>query len=170
MQIRNAVDKDISKIMDIYTYARNFMAENGNPNQWGPTNWPPEKLIKSDIEQKKSYVCTEGETIVGVFYYDYGKNIEETYQKIEGKWIGNDEYGVIHRIASGGSTKGVGTFCIKWALERCNHLRMDTHGDNKPMQNLLTKLGFQKCGIIYVAEDPFPRFAYEKCENQQSAF
>ena len=30
------------------------------------------------------------------------------------------------------------------------------------MQNLLTKLGFERCGTIYVVEDNDPRFAYEK--------
>ena len=33
------------------------MAEHGNPNQWGPANWPPEALIHSDIEGGSSYVC-----------------------------------------------------------------------------------------------------------------
>ena len=39
---------------------------------------------------------------------------------------------------------------------------MDTHGDNKVMQSLLTKLGFIYCGTIYVEEDDYPRLAYEK--------
>lgn len=30
---------------------RRFMAEHGNPRQWGPTRWPPEGLIRDDIEQ-----------------------------------------------------------------------------------------------------------------------
>jgi len=30
------------------------------------------------------------------------------------------------------------------------------------MQNLLVKLGFTRCGTIYVVEDDYPRFAYEK--------
>ena len=41
-------------------------------------------------------------------------------------------------------------------------MRIDTHTDNKVMQKLLTKLGFQRCGIIYVIEDNYPRYAYEK--------
>ena len=69
---------------------------------------------------------------------------------------------MVHRIASDGSTKGTGTFCIQWALERSGHLRIDTHGDNKIMQNLMRKLDFTPCGIIYVEEDHDPRIAYEK--------
>ena len=56
----------------------------------------------------------------------------------------------------------LGSFCINWAFDKCPHLRMDTHGDNKPMQNLAKLLGFTHCGTIYVKEDPYPRLAYEK--------
>ena len=51
---------------------------------------------------------------------------------------------------------------FNWAFEQCGHLRMDTHTDNVIMQKLLTKLGFTRCGIIYVVEDDYPRYAYEK--------
>lgn len=162
MEIRKAKIEDLHRIMDIYAYAREFMARHGNPNQWGPTNWPPQSLIEQDIAQQKSYVCTENGKIVGVFFFENGKEIEPTYQDIEGEWIADDTYGVVHRIASDGSIPGVGSFCIEWAYKQCHHLRMDTHGDNVVMQKLLTKLGFQKCGIIYVVEDNYPRFAYER--------
>lgn len=32
--IRHAVDSDKERICEIYAFARKFMAENGNPNQW----------------------------------------------------------------------------------------------------------------------------------------
>ncbi len=36
---------------------------------------------------------------------------------------------------------------LRYLVERqCNHLRVDTHTDNKVMQNLLAKLGFKKKG------------------------
>jgi len=163
MIIRHAEEKDVARMMEIYAYARDFMEKTGNPYQWGPTNWPPEPLIHEDIKAGKSYVCVEGEQILGAFYFDHGENIEPTYEVIEdGAWIGDADYGVIHRIASDGSVKGVGTFCINWAYEQCGHLRIDTHTDNKVMQNLLRKLGFTQCGIIHVVEDNYPRFAYEK--------
>ena len=167
MHIRTAKPEDLNRIMDIYTNARAFMAANGNPKQWGATNWPPEALIRQDIAQEKCHVCcvTEenNEYIAGVFYYDFGHDIDATYRTItDGAWLSDTPYGVVHRIASDGKTKGVGTFCINWALEQSGHLRIDTHGDNQVMQNLLSKLSFTKCGIIYVVEDNDPRFAYEK--------
>ena len=163
MIIRHAMEKDFERMMEIYAYARQFMEDHGNPNQWGPTNWPPENLIHEDIRREKSFVCEEDGRVVGVFFFDHGENIEPTYANIEdGEWIGDDDYGVVHRIAGDGSVKGIGTFCLNWAYEQCGHLRIDTHGDNVVMQNLLVKLGFARCGTIYVVEDNYPRFAYEK--------
>lgn len=163
MEIRHATEKNFNRMMEIYAYARQYMVETGNPNQWGPTKWPPEELIHEDIKKGHSYVCVENDRIIGTFYFDHGRNIEPTYAVIEdGAWTGSEDYGVIHRIAGDGSMKGIGTFCINWAYEQCGHLRIDTHGDNTVMQNLLLKLGFRKCGTIYVVEDNYPRFAYEK--------
>ena len=45
--------------------------------------------------------------------------------------------------------------------EKCPHLRADTHEDNKIMQKVILKNGFQETGIIYV-EDGTPRIAFEK--------
>ncbi|MCR5188267.1 MAG: GNAT family N-acetyltransferase [Treponema sp.] len=163
MNIRPAQNSDIKHIMEIYAFARDFMAKNGNPNQWGPTNWPPLDLLKQDIEKQKLFVCIEDERIVAVFFYDYGLNVEHCYNKIEdGEWTSPSSYGVVHRLAGDGSVKGIGAFCINWAFEKAGCLRMDTHPDNLPMQGLLPKLGFKKCGIIHVDEDNYPRYAYEK--------
>lgn len=32
MKIRKSTEKDIPRMMEIYAYARSFMAEHGNPN------------------------------------------------------------------------------------------------------------------------------------------
>lgn len=162
MEIRHTKETDLRRVMEIYSQARAFMKSHGNPNQWGPTNWPPEQLIKDDITNKNSYVCLSDNRIVGVFYFDRGNDIEPTYRDIEGEWLGNNEYGVVHRIATDSSVRGTGTYCLNWAFEKCGNLRIDTHPDNIVMQNLLEKCGFKKCGIIYVVEDNFPRYAYEK--------
>lgn len=170
MEIRHASKDDIHEIMKIYEHARHFMAGHGNPNQWGPTNWPPEGLIRQDIEGGNSYVCIHENKIVGTFFFDRGKDVEPTYRVIEdGVWMDDSAYGVIHRLASDGTAHGVGSFCIKWAYDQCGHLRMDTHGDNHIMQNLLKKCGFVHCGTVHVAEDDYPRLAYEKNSNRKIA-
>ena len=163
MKIRKTMEADFDRVMEIYAHARDFMAKTGNPNQWGPTNWPPETLIHNDIAAGHSYVCVNDDgTAIGTFFFTQGKDIEPTYRDIsDGAWVGGSEYGVVHRIASDGSEKGVGQFCLGWALRHCGHLRIDTHPDNRVMQNLLEKLGFVRCGIIHVEEDDHPRYAYE---------
>lgn len=168
-EIRHSTEKDFLEMMKIYEFARSFMAEHGNPNQWGPTKWPPEDLIHSDIASGKSYVCVHQNRIVGTFFFDQGKNIELTYKVInDGNWIGDSDYGVIHRLASNGTARGIGKFCIDWAFEQCGHLRIDTHIDNTVMQNLLKKCGFAHCGTIYVEEDTFPRMAFEKIRGDKN--
>jgi len=164
MEIRHSTLQDFDRMMEIYARARAYMAETGNPNQWGPTCWPPEALIHSDIRSGNSYVCVDdGDRVVGTFFFIQGKDIEPTYRKItDGAWLDDSPYGVVHRIATDGSVKGTGSFCLNWAYEQCGHMRIDTHGDNKVMQNMVKKLGFVHCGTIYVEEDNYPRLAFEK--------
>ena len=164
MQIRNSAESDIGRIMEIYRRARAFMAAHGNPRQWGATNWPPEALIRRDIRERKSYVClNDAGEVIGTFFYDHGTDIEPTYRQMEGgHWRDGSPFGVVHRLASAGGEKGVGTFCLNWAFAQSGHLKVDTHGDNTVMQSLLTGLGFTRVGIIHVAEDNDPRIAFEK--------
>ena len=167
MEIRKASESDFCRIMEIYAYARHFMAEHGNPNQWGPTVWPPESLIHRDIAKGNSYVCLHEGKVIGTFFFTYGADIEPTYRKIaDGQWRCSSPYGVVHRLASDGSVKGVGAFCLDWAYRQCSHLRIDTHGDNIIMQRLISKMGFLHCGTIHVEEDDYPRLAYEKYQDR----
>ena len=164
MKIRKSTPQDLDRMMAIYAFAREYMARHGNPDQWGPTHWPPETLIRKDIAEGNSYVClNDAEKVIGTFFFVQGDNIEPTYREItDGAWLDDSPYGVVHRIASDGSEKGVGTFCLNWAYAQCGHLRIDTHGDNTVMQHLVTRLGFIHCGTIHVEEDSAPRLAYEK--------
>ncbi|MDO5110988.1 MAG: GNAT family N-acetyltransferase [Clostridia bacterium] len=167
MQIRHATEADIPRMMEIYAYARRFMAAHGNPRQWGATSWPPEALIRSDVADGKSYLCVHEDHIVGVFFYNFGEDIEPTYREIrDGAWLDDSPYGVIHRIAGDGSVRGIGSACIDWAFQQCGHLRIDTHSDNQIMQKLLRKKGFAHCGTIYVVEDDDPRSAFEKVRQE----
>lgn len=162
MNIRHSVISDLPQILKIYEHARRFMAENGNPTQWGNTN-PPNEVVKADIERGKSYVCVSKDDILCVFFFDIGN--DPTYDSIShGKWLNEESYGVIHRIAAAPGTKGAATFCINWCCSLCQNIRIDTHADNIPMNNLLKKLGFVRCGIIRLANKS-PRVAYHKCSR-----
>ncbi len=52
MEIRKTTQNDIEEIFKIYESARQFMAENGNPNQWSNIH-PEEKIILMDIDKGK---------------------------------------------------------------------------------------------------------------------
>ena len=164
MQIRVTRPEEIDEVMGIYAHARAFMAAHGNPNQWGPTNWPPRELVEQDIACGKSHVCeTCDGRLAAVFFYDFGKDVDPCYLRIdEGSWLSDEPYGVVHRIASAGIVRGAGTACLEWAFAQCGHVRIDTHGDNVVLQGLLAKLGYDYRGIIYVREDDDPRLAFEK--------
>ena len=154
--IRLATQADMTDILEIYAQARHFMAENGNPTQWG-RHHPAREVLEEDIVMRRLYVVEDLERLCGVFMFMVGS--DPTYAYIEGSWRSNAPYGVIHRIA------GVGGGVFAAALEYCsdiiNHLRIDTHADNKPMQHVVEKAGFSKRGIIYVA-DGTPRIAYDR--------
>ena len=160
MIIRQTKPEDLTEVMAIYAYARNFMSEHGNGNQW-VNGYPQEELICKEIEAKHSFVCeNEQGEIVGTFCYIEG--IDPTYLKIyNGEWLNDEPYAVIHRIASNGKQKGIANESLRWAFQHCNNLRIDTHQDNIVMQNMLTKEGFTRCGIIYIA-DGTERIAFHK--------
>jgi len=161
MTIRKTKHSDIEKVMQIYAFAQSFMIQTGNPEQWWTVH-PPEKLIKSDIERGLSYVCVNAQEIVAVFYFNI--EIDPTYGKIDGSWLNDDEYGIVHRIASNRSVKGAGEHCMKWCFDQCCNLRIDTHADNVPMKKLLEKLGYTYCGIIWI-ENGDERLAYQKVDK-----
>jgi len=167
MKIRHATERDVDRMMEIYSFARRYMAEHGNPRQWGPTNWPPEALIRRDIRDGSSYVCLNDEgAVIGTFFFRCGRDVEPTYREItDGAWLDDGPYGVVHRLAGDGSERGIGEYCIRWAYGQCGHLRIDTHGDNIVMQRLARKLGFVHCGTIHVEEDEYPRLAFEKTDS-----
>ncbi len=159
MEIRKTTAADLDRVMEIYALAREFMAKTGNPHQW-KTHKPQRELIEKDIETGQSYVCTEKERIIGVLAFIPGD--DPTYGVIyDGEWKSQEAYAVVHRIATSGEVKGTGTFMMKWAESQFPHIRIDTHKDNRVMQNMLSKLGYSYCGIIHL-EDGDERLAFEK--------
>lgn len=159
--IRLASYDDLNQILDIYAYARCFMASTGNPNQW-VNNYPSIDILSSDIDKKQLYVCYDEDSIYGVFVFFIG--IDETYNYIEGKWLNDESYGVIHRIASMGSKKGIFSEVLSYATNLVDNIRIDTHRDNLVMQGVLSKYGFIKCGTIYL-KNGSERLAYQFIKN-----
>lgn len=158
LKIRKAVLSELAEIEKIYAYARSFMAQNGNATQWGTTN-PTREMLLKDIADENLYVIRDAERICGVFAFILGE--DPTYGYIEGSWHHSSPYGTIHRIASNGSHKGILARCVSYCESCIDHLRIDTHENNRIMQHLVTSLGFSYCGIIYLASGS-PRLVYDR--------
>ncbi|MDR1193985.1 MAG: GNAT family N-acetyltransferase [Peptococcaceae bacterium] len=160
MLIRRGDPADLPAILRIYADARDFMASSGNPNQWKDRH-PPRDMVERDVSPEgRGYVCEDGGEVVAAFYFNIER--DPTYNYIDGEWLSDEPYGVVHRIAVKRGTCGVGAFCLNWAFERRGNLRIDTHTDNAPMRKLLDKLGFIHCGTIWILDGAEERMAFQK--------
>ncbi|MCI8443286.1 MAG: GNAT family N-acetyltransferase [Provencibacterium sp.] len=162
MKIRKADDSDFPAILPVYAHARQQMQQTGNPNQWGK-NKPSPETLREDIREGNLYLLEEDEKIVGVFAFIIGE--DPTYRYIEGSWKNNRPYGTVHRLASSGQAHGIWEGCFHFCRSLLPNLRIDTHADNRIMQRLVEKSGFERCGIIYL-EDKSPRIAYQYAPEQ----
>ena len=158
--VRLAERADFEAIWGVYMEAREFMRQTGNPSQWGDF-YPTVSMLEQDIERKELYVVDREEGICGVFLLANGP--DPWYAEIDdGEWQSDAPYYVIHRVAAKSAAKGIFAECLAFALSKDQHLRIDTHEDNKVMQHILEKNGFVRCGIVYVHERRSPRIAYER--------
>jgi hypothetical protein len=162
--VRKAVTTDLPIIENIYNLAREFMRLTGNPNQWGKT-YPEKEIIKEDVARNRLYVIEREGKTVGVFMFEIG--LEPTYALIDGAWLDDGVYGVIHRVAGLPEERGIFKELFDFANVKINHLRIDTHCDNKVMQAVLKKHGFVPCGVIYL-ENGDARIAFEYTEKNPS--
>ncbi len=157
MNVISATRKDLEQVLKIYQSAREFMRTTGNPRQWADV-YPPEELVRSDIDSGALYLLTENESILGVFaFFPDGDPI---YDTIDGKWLNDLPHGAIHRVASAGTARGVLRAVVEYCLTKTNNLKIDTFRENKIMQAALEKNGFVRCGKVKI-NDVGDFFAYQ---------
>ena len=160
--IRRANKEDIKFIMRIYEAAKKKMRADGNLHQWSD-KYPDEETLLNDIARGELYIAHDGNEIYGVFMLSFSG--EDTYKEIQGAWINDEPYAVIHRIASFGKGKNLLEEAIDFAFEKTNNIRIDTHEDNNIMRTLLKKLGFIYTGIIHL-KDGDERRAYQLIKSE----
>lgn len=148
VSIRHTREEDIPLLQALFSHARSFMLETGNPHQWTAA-YPSAELLREDIGSGDSYVVEdEKQTVIATFVLRGG--MDPTYDVIyEGRWLNDAPYATIHRIASDGTRKGILHLAMQFALLDYNNIRIDTHRDNQVMRNAITKEGFTYCGIIH---------------------
>ena len=147
LMIRRANKNDLISIMPIYKAAKMKMRADGNMHQWSD-KYPDEETLLADIVRGELYVAHDGNEIYGVFMLSFSG--EETYQEIQGAWLNDEPYAVIHRIASLGKGRNLLKDAIDFAFASTENIRIDTHEDNNIMRSLLNKLGFIYTGIIHL--------------------
>ena len=132
--------------------------------QWSE-NYPQRQHILADIEAGTGHVLDDGGRVVA-----YGAVVftgEPAYAKLEGKWLTEGEYVVVHRLAVAidSQRKGVGREFLeavgRMAADRgLRGFRIDTNFDNERMLALLARCGFEFTG--HVRYPAGPRLAFEK--------
>ena len=161
--LRKAISNEISFIWEILAAAIERRKADGS-SQW-QDGYPNEAVIADDINRQCGYVLVEGKTIIG--YCALILNDEPAYKTIEGQWLSNTDFMVIHRIAIAsdyldkGFAQTMLTYIEELAKEQHIHsLRADTNFDNAAMLHLLQKMGYHYCGEVMMRGGK--REAFEK--------
>lgn len=139
----------------------------------GSTQWqdgyPNPATIQADIEQGYGYVLTAGEDVIA--YAAVLLNNEPAYNDIEGKWLTNGDFFVVHRVAVSDTVKGKGIATTLFRLlepfaveQEVYSIKVDTNFDNTPMLKILDKLGYTYCGEVFFRGSA--RKAFEKVLSQ----
>ena len=169
MEFRKATQEDFTAIKALYEQARAFLKSSA-VDQW-QNGYPEDELIKRDIECGQSYLCEQAGAPVAVFVASKKKNPD--YENITDGWWRKDE-GYIHltRVAVQEKYRGqnIGGQIVRFVEKTmcpadCGYLKSDTHPDNKAMQRMLEKNGFQYAGIVRLhsgLEKGRRRVAYDK--------
>ena len=164
-RIRPATAADLPALRPVFEAAKGIMRADGNAEQWSAPGFPPDDLLLRDIARGGGFVVESvipseaKESIVA--YFALLPSPEPTYDVIDGAWLTDGPYGVIHRMASYPEVHGIFSAVIDYGASHYEHLRIDTHRDNRIMQHLIEMHGFTYCGIIWL-EDGTERLAYER--------
>lgn len=160
MQVRKTEEKDLDAVMEIVKQGQEWLHSQNVP-QW-INGYPSRDDFHKDMEHGNSYVLEEGGKVLGVCCISLDG--EDTYDVIDGKWLNEEPYVVIHRIAVAKDVKGkhLAHAFVEYASRLgCRNIRMDTHEQNRSMRAFLEREGFTLCGKITL-HDGSPRAAYQK--------
>ncbi len=158
LTIRRGADEDLGMVMEVIEKARRYMRRCGNSTQW-TGGYPSAQTVRADIAAGNLFVAEVEGKIVGCCTLVVGA--DPYYAEIDGRWLNDEPYGTIHRLASSGDVRGIADVFIDFCASRIGNLRIDTHADNLPMQRAILRNGFSYCGVVRVA-DGSPRLAYQR--------
>lgn len=163
MKFRKAHPKEIDEIWEILQFAIQSRKNDGS-QQW-QDGYPNRDSIVQDLDNDCAYVLADdkGDLAYGAVIFD----VEPAYNNIEGKWLSDGDYVVVHRVAAAERSKGMGIatrfFNEVEKLSKSKNIhsiKVDTNFDNLAMLRIMEKLGYQYCGEVYFRGSA--RKAFEK--------
>jgi GNAT superfamily N-acetyltransferase len=169
MTLRKATLSEIPAIWEILQQAIVRRKQDGS-QQW-QDGYPNQQTIQTDLSNDCGYVLTDNDRIIAYAAIIFDN--EPAYTDIQGKWLTNDAYVVIHRVATSNEVlgKGIATHLFQLieelALEsKVYSIKVDTNFDNIPMLKILAKLDYVYCGEVFFRGAA--RKAFEKVLQIQS--
>ena len=168
MILRKATFSEQSLIWHILQQAIQQRKLDGS-DQW-QNGYPNEQTVYDDIKNGFAYVLVDNNVIIAYAAIIFG--IEPAYNNINGSWLTNDNYVVVHRVATSNAVKGKGIATLLFKeietlsiAQNVYSIKVDTNFDNVPMMKILDRLGYSYCGEIYFSGAM--RKAYEKVLPRQ---
>ena len=163
MVILPATEADLQAVIELVAQGRAALARQG-VDQWQDGYPSPETVRRDLLRGDGRIVRIDGAAAAyAAFVFDG----EPAYAEIDGTWLDQAPYVVLHRLAVAQEVKGQGIATefmrrtMTLARERgTGSFRIDTNFDNRCMLRLLAKFGFVRCGEIHYAGDP--RIAFQK--------
>jgi len=162
-QLRKAEIEDRDIIWGIIQQSIERRRQDGS-TQW-QDGYPNLGTVESDIAKGFGYVLTvDGEIAV---YAALILNDEPAYSTIEGAWLSDGEFVVIHRVAV--DEKFAGKGMVKKLFDHIEDftkshgiqsIKVDTNYDNLAMLKILESKGYSYCGEVLLAGGM--RKAFEK--------
>ncbi|HWV75119.1 MAG TPA: GNAT family N-acetyltransferase [Pseudosphingobacterium sp.] len=164
--LRKATDEDKNRIWEILQQAIELRRRDGS-DQW-QDGYPNIEVVQHDINQGYGYVLLSESHILAYIAIIFDG--EPIYNALKGRWLSDQDYVVIHRLAVAQDikTKGTATILMKQVealavARQIYSIKVDTNYDNKGMLRIFEKLGYQYCGEVYFRSGA--RMAFEKLLN-----
>lgn len=163
IKLRKAAIEDRDIIWNILQQAIERRKKDGS-TQW-QNGYPNLDTVESDIAKGFGYVLTVGGKIA--VYAALILNDEPAYSTIEGAWLSNGEFVVVHRVAV--DEKFAGQGMVKKLFDHIEDftrshgiqsVKVDTNYDNTAMLKILESKGYSYCGEVVLSGGV--RKAFEK--------
>ncbi|MCW3162289.1 GNAT family N-acetyltransferase [Chryseobacterium oryctis] len=153
-KLRKAETEDKNIIWGILQQAIERRRQDGS-TQW-QQGYPNLGTVENDIEKEAGYVMTIDEEVA--VYVALILNDEPAYNNIEGAWLSNGEFVVVHRVAVDERFAGQGM--VKKLFDHIEEftkskgiqsIKVDTNYDNTAMLKILESKGYAYCGEVFLA-------------------